>query len=237
MNSKRLLFTSAIFILTLFATASLTHAQGYWVGFDAIQYDADIDDTIDVTILLFEDVSNGSDSRLAPGGENGLFAFSAGVSYSSVTGGNNGVTFDSFTLHPYFQTGFAGSGADLSDDGSTVAFEGIEEFNTDDGGDSQDGEPGVSGFQLDADLWAVELGTLSFTPGDPSTVTTLVAAPHPDPNANPLVFADSFSVVNSGWSSGNTSSAQIRIGAVPEPGSASILVLSLLGFTGRRRVS
>lgn len=216
----------------MFATASLSHAQSYWVGFDSIRYDGDIDSTIDVTVLLFEEISNGTDSRLAPGGDNGLFAFSAGVSYSSAAGGD-GVTFDSFALHPYFETGFAGSGDDLTDNGSVVAFEGTENFTVND----HDNEDGVSGFQVDANLWAVKLGTISFAPGDDSTVTTLVAQPHPDPEALPLLFADDFQVVGSAWSSGSSSSAQIRIGVVPEPGSASILALSLLGFVVRRKNS
>lgn len=219
----------AIAVMTLLVFSSPTNAQEYWVGFDAVEYNADLDETIDVMVLLFEDVSDGSTSRLAPGADDGLFSFSASVAFSSTDG--DGATFDSFSLHPFFMTGFPGSGEDLTVTDASVSFEGSEDFANNDA----DGEIGVGGFQLDANLWAIELGTISFVPGAPSSVTTIVAGPHPHPLANDLLFGDAFSLGGGGWSTGDSASGEIRINAVPEPTSLGLIGFCLLGVTGRRR--
>lgn len=225
MNIKRTLLAAAA--LSLIAFCSQGIAQTYTVGFDANMYDIDINDTVDVDLFLFEDVSDGSTSRLAAGNDDGLFTFSLGIDYSAFTGTANGSVYNSLTLDPLFTTGFAGSGSDVTDNPGLISFEGTEDF----AGNDTDGENGVGGFMVSADLWAVQLATVTFDAGDAGTVTTLQARSHEDPNGNAFLFADS-ATPTIGFTS-----AEIRVAAIPEPATASLLGLCLLGFVGRRRTS
>jgi hypothetical protein len=223
MNIKRTFLAAAALSLVAFCSQGM--AQTYTVGFDSSVYDVDINDTVDVDLFLFEDVSDGSASRLAPGGGNGLFTFSLGVDYSAFTGSAAGSVYNSLTLHPFFTTGFSGSGDDITDNPGLISFEGAEDF----AGNDADGEGGVGGIQLSANLWAVELATITFDAGDAGTVTTLQARTHVDTDANVFLFADN-STPDIGFDS-----AEIRVAAIPEPATASVIGLCMLGFVMRRR--
>lgn len=226
MNIKSTFLAAAL--LSLVALCSQGIAQTYTVGFDANIYDVDINDTVDVDLFLFEDVSDGSSSRLEAGGENGLFTFSLGIDYSAFTGSANGSVYDSLVLDDLFTTGFAGSGSDVTDNPPLISFEGTEDF----AGNDTDGENGVGGFLVSADLWAVQLATVTFAAGDAGTVTTLQTRTHEAANANAFLFADSATPTI------DFTSAEIRVvSAIPEPATTSLLGFCLLGFVGRRRTS
>jgi len=212
--------------LSLFVFCPMAFAQTYTVGFDSNQYDIDINESVDVRVLLFEDVSGGGTSRLEAGMDDGLFTFSLGIDFSAFAGGATGASYNSLMLNDLFTTGFAGSGDDVTVGTGIVSFEGTEDF----AGNDTDGEDGVGGVLVGADLWAVELATVTFDAGSDATTTTLQAGPHANPNGNAFLFADG-SQPTIGFSA-----AEIVVGtAIPEPATASILGLLFVGVAVRRR--
>jgi hypothetical protein len=90
---------------------------------------------------------------------------------------------------------------------------------------------GINGTALSANLFELDLATLTFDAGALDSITTLQIRNGQAPITNPpLVFADGFSApVEFG-------SGQIIVEAVPEPGSAAILaIVACAGLMTRRR--
>lgn len=223
MKSRLLLATA--FILSV-AVSSSAFAQTYTIAYDQTRYNVDAGNTVDVTVLLREEISGAEVSRLAAGGNDGLFAFSLGLDYSMFTGGANGSTFSSLVLDPQFAEGSAGSGSDVTDDSANrvVSFEGTEDF----AGNDVDGETGVGGTMVAANTWEVNLATLTFNAGDQGSLTTLQLRTHTNAGANPFLFGDG-STPDIGFTTA-------EIGVIPEPGTASLIALVAgIGLVRRRR--
>jgi len=220
MNRITLLAAAALMMSAFCFQAS---AQSYTLGYDSTRYDVNAGDTVDVMVILTEEISGAEVSRLAAGGADGLFAFSAGVDYSMFTGGT-GSTFNSLVLDPRFTGGSAGSGQDVTDDPGLVSFEGVEDFN----GNDVDGEAGVTGTMVSSTIYELELATLTFDAGSLGSVTTLDLREHVSGAANPFLFGDN-AVPDIAFSSA-------VINVIPEPGSACVVaLLAGIGLIRRRR--
>ncbi len=211
-------FLSIAALALTFAFTSDVSSQTYTLGFDQTGYNINPGTTVDLTLILTEDISGGGTSRLAPGGDDGLFAFGAGINYSSFTGTGGGSTFNSLI----FNSEFLQSDPDftkISDDGSVVSFETSETSGS-----------GISGTMISASEYTLELATITFNAGDAGTNTTLQLQVGELPITNPFLFADGANpTVGFG-------SSQIIVNAVPEPGSAAILILVAgAGLLKRRR--
>lgn len=228
MNFRNIL---SVFVLSVTAFCSTAAAQTYTLGYDQIRYDAVLGGTVDVTMILTEEIANGETSRLAPGGNDGLFTFSADTDYSMFNGSARGVSFSSLLLDPLFTTGFAGSGQDVTTGPSNVSFEGTEDFANND----NDGETGVGGTMVSANVWEIELATITFNADVDDTATLLQSGPHTSVDANAFLFGDGF-VADITYRP-----SQIVIGdgipfSIPEPSSAVVLaLLAGVGMTKRRR--
>jgi len=180
-----------------------------------------------VTLILTEEITGAEVSRLLTGNNDGLFAFSTAVDFSSVSGAANGSPFSSLALNDLFTGGSAGSGEDVTLGNGIVSFEGTEDFT----GNDTDGETGVGGTMTSATTFELALATLTFQAGDIDSTTTLQLQEHVSADANPFLFGDGFAASSVGFGS-----STIFVEAVPEPSSAAIL--ALIGCTGlvtRRR--
>jgi len=223
---------SSVFILSVTALCSTVAAQTYTLGYDQNRYDATLGGTVDIRLILTEEIANGETSRLAAGGNDGLFAFSADTDYSMFNGSARGVSFSTLLLNDLFTIGFSGSGNDVTTGPSNVSFEGAEDFANND----TDGETGVGGVMVSANVWEIELATLTFNADVDDTATLLQPGPHISNSANPFLFADSFEADIIYRPS------QIVIGNgvpfnIPEPGSAVVLaLLAGVGMLKRRRI-
>ena len=207
------------------ATGQL-EAQTYTVGLDQAQYTVVEGGSVDVVVVLTEEIAAGQTARLAPGNNDGLFAFGTGLDFSSFTGAANGSTFNSLVLDPLFTGGSANSGEDVTVGPGVVSFEGTEDFTND-----ADGEPGVTGTMVSATVWELSLATLTFDAGDLNSLTTLQLQDHVAPDASPFIFAN-------GAGAGVTppvafSSSTILV--VPEPAAASLIFLGLGAGLFRRK--
>ena len=219
----RTTLTAAAVILALVSTSEIS-AQTYSIGFDQADYQVDAGESFDAILFLTEDISDGGASRLDAGGDNGLFSFSAGIDFSSFSGGATGTIFDSLVLGEQFATGFAGSGQDVTVGDGVVDFEGTESFTF-----NPDGEVGAGGIMVSANEFVLELATLTFTAGADGSVTTLQTQAAASPAANPFIFGDGASPPI-----GFTSST-VSVSAIPEPGSVAVLALIAGAGLLRRR--
>lgn len=204
--------------LTVVAVGSSATAQTYGLGYDQTRYDT-TGESVEVTLFLTEDVSDGSTSRLATANPNDdLFSFSVSVDYGSFTGGS-GSTFSSLE----FASGFVQSSdavfTRIQDSGTRVSFESTVGLG--------DGLPGTL---VGADLYEIPLATLVFDAGDFGSVTTLQSGLTELVGNEDLLFED-----NATPELTNFGTAQIFV-AVPEPGSAAfIALLAGAGMIKRRR--
>ncbi|QEG24152.1 PEP-CTERM sorting domain-containing protein [Mariniblastus fucicola] len=206
-------------IVALVACCSQGFAQTYSLGYDQTRYDVSPGDSVDVTLILTEEIADGETARLAGGGTDGLFAFGLGVDYSSFTGGASGSTFGSIT----FNSDFLQSDPDfvqVFDSGSVVSFE-----------TSETSGQGVSGMMISPNEYQLELATLSFDAGAINSLTTLQLRTGEAPVTNPALFFADGETPAVGFGS-----TQIFVNAVPEPGSAAILaIVAGVGVLRRRR--
>ena len=215
------------FALTLFAFSSQGMAQTYSIGYDQTRYEVQEGGTVSVDLVLVEEITGGETARLADGGDNGVFTFSADTNFSAFTGDAgsvfNGVASVNIDLmgDPFF----TGSGQFVTEGADSVSLEGIEDFGSD-----PDGEIGVNGVMITPTRFELVLGTLQFDAGSVGSLTTLQSGIHVDPAANPFLFGGDTPFEPTL----NFGSAQIFV--VPEPGSITfIALLAGAGFLKRRR--
>ena len=201
--------------------------QAYEFFFGQSSYAVDAGDTVDVTVFLRE-TGNGSTPRLAPGGGDGLFSFDLTTDFSAFTGGSQGSSVNDtsdVTLNPEFSF-FNGEAADLTLADGSVRVQGTEDFAA-----SDDGEFGVNGTLVAADVYELLLTTLTFTAGDSGTTTLVLSAdlrPNGDPNET--LFADQFQPSDAIFTG-----SQIVINAIPEPSSLMVLGGMFGGLILRRK--
>jgi hypothetical protein len=212
-------FSLLLFALVAIGTSHV-NAQTYTLGFDQAEYNVDPGATIDVTLVLTEEITGGETSRLDTAGS-GLFAFGLGVDYSAFTGAARGSAFDSLIFNAEF----------LQNDPDFTKIEddtvnSIVSFET-----SETSGAGINGTSLSANLFELDLATLTFTAGDAASITTLQIGNGQSPITNPPIFFADGSTPDVAFGSG-----QIIVSAVPEPGSAAILaVFACAGLMTRRR--
>lgn len=211
--------TLSLLLFALLAVGtSQVSAQTYTLGFDQAQYNVNPGATVDLTLVLTEEITGAETSRLGTPGS-GLFAFGLGVDYSSFSGAANGSTFSSLI----FNSNFLQSDPDFTnvdDSNNIISFE-----------TSETSGAGVNGTQLSANLFELDLATLTFNAGDLGSITTLQIGNGRSPITNPPIF----------FADGTTppvefGSGQITVVAVPEPGSVAMLgIFACAGFMTRRR--
>jgi hypothetical protein len=221
---------SFAFVL-FFAIASPSFAQTYTLGYDQTRYTVDENDTVDIDVILREEVSGAEVARFAPGGDDNFFSLALAIDYSAFTGGTTGSTFvsDSLVRNSGLGDNFSSAGG-ITDDPGLLSFEVIEDFGSD-----PDGEPGIVGTQVDANTWEINLATVTFNAGDLGTTTTLQLRDHVagDDAIRFSFFGDN---ANDPVRSINYTSGEIFVGAIPEPGSVSLIsLLAGIGFVRRRR--
>ncbi len=219
-----ILFPALSLLIAVFCGNS--HAQTYSLGYDQVRYRANPGETVDVNVILTEEITGAEVARLATGGDDGLFAFGASVDFSTFTG-DTGASFVSWQLAPEFSAADAAVGNGLVIGNGEVSFEGVENFGSD-----SDGEVGVNGVMISSTEFQILLGTMTFQVGSPGSETFLALQDHTDPAANPFLFGDGstpeigFARIEDGFS----------IAAVPEPGSAAFIVaFGLIGLARRRK--
>ena len=223
MNTKTIFAAVALMIS---AFCPVAFSQTYTLGYDTTQYNTNAGGIVDAVVVLTEEVTGAEVSRLAAGGNNGLFSYSLGIDYS-VFSGSAGSTFNSVVLDPLFVGGFSGSGEDVTDDPGVVSFEGTENFASND----SDGENGVGGTMVATDIYEIALATVRFNAGAAGSRTTLTLQEHVSPAANPFLFSDGIAPEI------NFTASEIFVAnAVPEPSSAGVLaLLAGVGILRRRR--
>lgn len=224
MNTRTFLAAAAVLLLTF---SSQAFSQTYTLGYDQARYEVAEGGTIDIDIVLREQITGAEMSRLAAGGDDGLFAFGASVDYSVFTG-DVGSTFASFTLDAEFDDRDAQVGGGLVHDiGVEVSFEGVENFGID-----TDGEDGVSGRMITPTLYEITLGTVTFNAGSRGSTTSIQLQDHTDAGAVPFLFADGDTpeVIYATQFNG------VSIVVVPEPSTAVFFTaIALTGILRRRR--
>ena len=216
---------SAVALLTVAISSSAT-AQTYTLGYDQTLYTTTVGSTVDVQLVLTEQIAGSEVARLAVGGNDGLFAFSADTDFSVFTGGATGSIFNgTVIINPAFAGVLLDSGQAVTTGPGNVSLEGNEGTS-----DSGDGEFGVNGVMVSPTEYQLVLATLQFDAGDVGSLTTLELGDHVNPLAPPFLFGDGttpdIGFVNS----------QILVTAIPEPGSlAFITLIAGAGLLQRRR--
>lgn len=223
----------SVFLLSV-AVYSSASAQTYTLGFDQTRYDVAVGAIVDVNLVLTEEITAGQTSRLAAGGDDGLFAYSADTDFTNFNGSARGISFLSAVPDELFTI--------VNDDTrgvivgpSNVSFEGVEDFVSND----SDMELGVGGTMVSENVYSIELATLSFNADVDDTATLLELGPHVSGDQFFFLFADDFvpEIIYT--------QSQIVIGdeaeafrlSVPEPGSAAILLLVAgIGILKRRKI-
>lgn len=194
--------------------------QIYDIDFDQSSYIVAPGGTIDVTILLRETVTGGDTARLAPGNNDGIFFMGVGLDFSSVASGPGSIigAETDVTINPQFNDSFVND-IDL-DLGASMLI--VDAATTD--------PNGIEVGPVSANVYEVELATITFTAGALGSVTDLTLSDNPD-LASLTVFADSF-VIDSIASYGSSS---ISVATVPEPTALGALGLIALGLLRRKR--
>ena len=219
-------FSIALAVCLCLASVQSANAQNqaYELFFGQSSYSVDPGETVDVSIFLRE-TGNGSTPRQMPGGGDALFSFDIVTDFSSVSGGSPGATVNAagdIALNPNFT--FFNGASDVTINETNVQFQGTEDFAND-----ADNEFGVSGNPTpSADIFELELATLTFTAGATGTATNLSLSAGDEG----ILFADSFSPANAIFGS-----SQILVGgaAVPEPSSLIVVGGLCCGVLLRRR--
>ena len=228
----RTLFSAIVLSVVVCSSAS---SQTYTLGFDQSRYDVAVGTLADLDLILTEEITSGQTSRLAAGGNDGLFGFSADIDYTTFNGAARGVSFFSFNLEDEFTTEFADSGESITLGPSNVSFEGTEDFVNSD----SDMENGVGGMMISENVYAIQLATIKFNADIDDTATLVELGPHLSAEGIPFLFADTF-VADIKYTP-----SQIVVGddaiafrlSVPEPNSGAILaLLAGTGFLNRRKI-
>lgn len=215
---NKILCTCLLAVSAVCFTAVDAKAQTYDLLFSQDDYSVFEGGTVDLTLLLRETVTGGQTARLAAGNDDGLFTWGVNVDFDTVSSGARsfvGSTSD-VAINAIFDD-TAASGVDLLGNSVDVT--------------AATADPaGIDGTDLGGGIFELELATFTVTAGDLGSVTTFALADHTNAAVD-TIFGDATLIDTVA----NYGSASVTVVAIPEPATASLLLLGATGMLVRRR--